>query len=169
MEASKTLLQMKYARIIKRIADVKNKSNSEAMDMFYNSKTFLFISEGVADMHCFSDNYLAEEIIMEHEKNKNYSIESEKPEMVSETFGDDIVCYQMKTEGGHLFLDLKHHSKADFLKITQSKSMPDGSFRREKIYLLKDELVAFRDYLNQIIEHYENSTHYHATKYPPQS
>ena len=32
------------------------------MDIFCNSRTFQLISEGVADMHCFSDLYLAEEV-----------------------------------------------------------------------------------------------------------
>lgn len=40
-------------------------SADEAMDMFYNSQTFQLISEGVADMHCLSDKYLAEEVLRE--------------------------------------------------------------------------------------------------------
>jgi hypothetical protein len=34
----------------------------QALDLFYRSKTFELISEGVADMHCLSDEYLAEEV-----------------------------------------------------------------------------------------------------------
>jgi len=36
--------------------------NERAFDLFYRSKTFELISEGVADMHCLSDEYLAEEV-----------------------------------------------------------------------------------------------------------
>ena len=34
----------------------------QAFDLFYRSKTFELISDGVADMHCLSDEYLAEEV-----------------------------------------------------------------------------------------------------------
>jgi len=67
MEANDTILQMKYARIIQQIAADLGISNVDAMDLFYNSRTFQLISEGVADMHCFSDRYPAEEV--EHEIN----------------------------------------------------------------------------------------------------
>ena len=40
----------------------------QALDFFYKSKTFELISEGVADMHCLSDEYLAEELIIEQDK-----------------------------------------------------------------------------------------------------
>ena len=33
----------------------------------YDSDTYKLISEGVADMHCRSDEYLADELIMEYE------------------------------------------------------------------------------------------------------
>lgn len=62
MEANDTILQMKYARIIQQIAVDLGISNVDAMDIFYNSRTFQLISDGVADMHCFSDLYLAEEV-----------------------------------------------------------------------------------------------------------
>lgn len=65
MKANRTLLQMKYARIIEEIAGMGHVSADEAMDMFYNSQTFQLISEGVADMHCLSDKYLAEEVLRE--------------------------------------------------------------------------------------------------------
>ena len=37
-------------------------SYEEALGMFYDSKTFELISEGVADMHCMSDAYLVDEL-----------------------------------------------------------------------------------------------------------
>ena len=67
MEANETLLQMKYARIIEQIAADLGISNVDAMDMFYNSRTFQLISQGIADLHCRSDRYLAEEVERETE------------------------------------------------------------------------------------------------------
>ena len=67
MEANETLLQMKYARIIEQIAADLSISNVDAMDLFYNSRTFQLISQGIADLHCRSDRYLAEEVERENE------------------------------------------------------------------------------------------------------
>lgn len=65
MQANSILLQRKYARIVKLFAEQTNQTYEQALDFFYNSKTFELISEGVADMHCLSDEYLAEELILE--------------------------------------------------------------------------------------------------------
>ena len=62
MEANETILNMKYARIIQQIAADLGISNVDAMDHFYNSRIFQLISEGIADLHCRSDRYLAEEV-----------------------------------------------------------------------------------------------------------
>lgn len=67
MEANETLLLMKYARIIGQIAADVGISNVDAMDLFYNSRTFQLISQGIADLHCRSDRYLAEEVEREIE------------------------------------------------------------------------------------------------------
>ena len=69
MTADKTLLQMKYARIIALVAEQLNIDEEKAMEMFYNSKTYMLMSKGISDFHCLSDAYLAEEIILE-EKNE---------------------------------------------------------------------------------------------------
>lgn len=71
MQANPILLQRKYARIVKLFAEQAGLTYEQALDAFYNSKTFELISEGVADMHCFSDDYLAEELMIEREKEKN--------------------------------------------------------------------------------------------------
>lgn len=65
MLANKTLLQMKYARIIKLFAEKGHLTYEDAMDKFYNSDTYMLVSEGVADMHCMSDGYLADELLIE--------------------------------------------------------------------------------------------------------
>lgn len=61
-----TILQMKYARIIAAISKKMNIDETIAMDIFYNSETMQLINEGVGDLHCRSDLYLAEEIIREY-------------------------------------------------------------------------------------------------------
>jgi len=60
------VLQMKYARIIEEISRKSNVSLEEAMRIFYTSETMPLIQEGVADLHCRSDEYLAGEILFEH-------------------------------------------------------------------------------------------------------
>ena len=58
---------MKYARIIEQIAADLGISNVDAMDRFYNSRIFQLISQGIADLYCRSDRYLAEEVEREFE------------------------------------------------------------------------------------------------------
>ena len=65
MTADKTLLQMKYARIIFLLAKKANVTEEKAMELFYASKTYALISKGVSDLHCLSDAYRAEEILLE--------------------------------------------------------------------------------------------------------
>lgn len=68
MEANPILLQKKYARVVERFADREEISLRKAMDFFYHSNTYRDMSEGVSDMHCRSDEYLAEELMMEYTK-----------------------------------------------------------------------------------------------------
>jgi hypothetical protein len=65
MQANPDILLMKYARIVKLFAEQAGISYEEALGKFYDSKTYELISEGVADMHCFSDEYLADELLLE--------------------------------------------------------------------------------------------------------
>lgn len=66
MEANKIILQMKYARIVKIFAEKTHRSYEDALELFYDSKTYDLVSEGIADMHCLSDNYLADELMIEY-------------------------------------------------------------------------------------------------------
>ena len=66
MQANPTILQMKYARIVHLFAEQAGLSYEEALGKFYDSKTFELISNGIADMHCFSDGYLADELLIEY-------------------------------------------------------------------------------------------------------
>lgn len=70
MEANPILLQKKYARVIEKFAEVVGISNREALDFFYGSETYQNMREGVSDMHCRSELYLAEELQEEYESKK---------------------------------------------------------------------------------------------------
>ena len=41
-------------------------SINDAADIYYNSETSNMIEDGIADLHCRSDKYLAEEVWNEH-------------------------------------------------------------------------------------------------------
>lgn len=73
MEANPILLQKKYARVIEIFSDDTGLSRREALDIFYHSVLYKDMSEGVSDMHCRSDKYLAQELKDEyaHLKMKN--------------------------------------------------------------------------------------------------
>jgi hypothetical protein len=42
-------------------------SAEEAIDIFYNSETFNMIEDHVADLHCRSEKYLADETMLEYQ------------------------------------------------------------------------------------------------------
>ena len=66
MQANPTILQMKFARIIRIFAEKANLTYEDALGKFYDSKTFELVSNGIADMHCLSDEYLADELLIEY-------------------------------------------------------------------------------------------------------
>lgn len=65
-KATRILRDMKYARIIKLIAEKQHITLEEAMDVLYASPLFEIIDDGTADLICRSDLYLADEIIRMH-------------------------------------------------------------------------------------------------------
>lgn len=65
-EAKQTVLQAKYARIIAILAQKFNGDAEKAFDVFYKSETLPLIQDGIADLHCRSDQYLADEIFREY-------------------------------------------------------------------------------------------------------
>ena len=69
MMADKIVLQMKYARIVRLFADKLQIKYEDALAFFYDSETYKLISNGVADMHSLSDEYLADELLMEWKGN----------------------------------------------------------------------------------------------------
>lgn len=68
MTANPILLQKKYARIIELFSTKENLSFDDSLNFFYRSTVYRLISEGVSDLHCMSDEYLAEELIAEYEE-----------------------------------------------------------------------------------------------------
>jgi hypothetical protein len=65
MNADPVLLQMKYSRIVAMLAKRKNISLMDALTIFYHSQVYQLMSEGISDMHCMSDEYLVQELMME--------------------------------------------------------------------------------------------------------
>lgn len=70
MEANKTILQMKYARVVALFAELSRMSLEDALGFFYDSDTYKLMSDGVADLHCRSDEYLADELMLELQEDK---------------------------------------------------------------------------------------------------
>ena len=66
MMADPILLHKKYSRIIVCFANRMDISLDEALDFFYHSDVYQLIRDGVSDMHCMSDEYLAEELEPEY-------------------------------------------------------------------------------------------------------
>lgn len=66
MKANKILLQKKIARVVELFAKQSDISAEDALDFFYSSETYKEIIEGISDMHCRSDEYLAEELRLEY-------------------------------------------------------------------------------------------------------
>jgi hypothetical protein len=71
MKAHPTLLQLKYDNVIETLSKRADISLREALGMFYKSPIYEEISQGISDMHCRSDGYLAEDILLEW-KNKRF-------------------------------------------------------------------------------------------------
>ena len=66
MQADKTLLQMKYSRVVALFAAQQGLSTEDALDFFYHSETYQELREGIADLHCRSDQYVADELALEY-------------------------------------------------------------------------------------------------------
>lgn len=66
-ETIQVMKSEKCARIIINISEMFGVSLKEATDIYYGSETANLIEEGVADLHCRSDKYLAEEIWNEYQ------------------------------------------------------------------------------------------------------
>ena len=66
MTANPILLQNKYSRVFECFAKRQGISLDAALDFFYHFEVYPLIRDGVSDMHCMSDAYLAEELEQEY-------------------------------------------------------------------------------------------------------
>ncbi|MDD6337214.1 MAG: DUF3791 domain-containing protein [Lentisphaeria bacterium] len=71
MQADKTLLQMKYSRVVALFAAQQGLTTEEALDFFYHSETYQELREGIADLHCRSDQYVADELAIEYRDSRS--------------------------------------------------------------------------------------------------
>ncbi len=71
MIANRTLIGHKCAGVIKAYSEQAAVPLREAFDVFYKSNLYIEVSTGISDMHCRSDGYLAEELLLEVERLKN--------------------------------------------------------------------------------------------------
>lgn len=84
MEANRILLQKKYARIIMLLAEETGMSVEESLKVFYESDVYQMLSTGEADLHCRSDYYILDEILIEIECSK----------LVKDGFADRMLAYE---------------------------------------------------------------------------
>ena len=70
MIANRTLIGHKCDHVIKAYAELAGVSLRQAFDVFYKSNLYLEITGGISDMHCRSDGYLAEELLLEVNREK---------------------------------------------------------------------------------------------------
>jgi len=68
MTANRTLVGHKCAGVVKEYAEFADVTLREALDVFYKSNLYLDIRNGISDMHCRSDGYLAEELMLERNR-----------------------------------------------------------------------------------------------------
>ena len=67
-ESKQILRSAQCARIIAAISEMHKITLQEAADIYYNSDTATLIEDGIADLHCRSDKYLAEEVWNEYQE-----------------------------------------------------------------------------------------------------
>ena len=97
MNANPILLQKKYSRVIECFADKMNISLNAALDFFYRSEVYCLMRDGVSDMHCMSDEYLADELILEYQER---DIRKDVNDMCNLSQGIKEQAYVEGTENG---------------------------------------------------------------------
>lgn len=68
--ANKTLLNMKYARVIMEFSRITGVSENDALRIFYHSDLYFLMKNGISDIHCMSVSWLAEELKEEYNNKK---------------------------------------------------------------------------------------------------
>ena len=69
-ESKQILRSSQCARIILCISEMFDVPLEQATDIYYSSETASMIEEGIADLHCRSDMYLAGEIWIEYKESQ---------------------------------------------------------------------------------------------------
>ena len=85
MTANPILLQKKYSRVIECFAKQQGLSLDAALGLFYHSEVYQLMRDGISDMHCMSDAYLADELEQE------YAEKVPVNEVVKERIKGDII------------------------------------------------------------------------------
>jgi len=65
MKADKVILQLTYSSVIDMFAKTASITCRKALDLFYKSQVYREMREGISDMHCRSEKYLAEDLMQE--------------------------------------------------------------------------------------------------------
>ena len=65
MTADKTLLRMKYADIVRTLAERTGLTVEEALRTFYESREYRLVSQGISDQHCMTPDYIVDDILAE--------------------------------------------------------------------------------------------------------
>ena len=65
MMADKTLLRMKYADVVRLLAERAGLSMEEALKRFYESREYRLLSQGISDQHCMTPDYIVDDILAE--------------------------------------------------------------------------------------------------------
>lgn len=65
MEANSVLLQKKYVRIVALFAEQMQLTLNDALEFFYRSEIYQELCNGIADLHCRSDQYIVDELKLE--------------------------------------------------------------------------------------------------------
>jgi hypothetical protein len=68
MTADPFILNYKLNGIITLFAERQRIPLRDAFDVFYRSRLYAEVREGISDMHCRSDEYLAEELRREQDE-----------------------------------------------------------------------------------------------------
>lgn len=62
--------------------------------------------------------------------------------------------FKMGSKSGTIYFDIVENGNEHFLKITQSKSLGNGEFRREKIFITEQELQDFKEIIVKAMEYW---------------
>ncbi|MBQ9326961.1 MAG: DUF3791 domain-containing protein [Solobacterium sp.] len=140
MNANATLLQKKYARIIERYANKCDVSIAVALRHFYHSDLYQLISTGVSDMHCMSDDYLADELKEEWSKSRFYDVG------ITEVKEDSLVV--LFSAGESITL----HVSSEVILNSEEKCI-GGEQRADRLIQINPTSVSKLNFKYQIGEH----------------